>query len=149
MEEIAMEDENAMESFLETGRIAGEQIREMIVQRKIFPCFFGSALRNAGVDTFLQGFDRYTLAPEYPDEFGMKVFKIARDEANNRLTYLKVTGGTLKVKSPLSNADLLCNGFIECSSIGILFKKFAYNASVFENQNTVSKTCSVCIMCDH
>ena len=105
MEEIAMEDETAMESFLETGRIAGEQIREMIVQRKIFPCFFGSALRNAGVDTFLQGFDRYTLAPEYPDEFGMKVFKIARDEANNRLTYLKVTGGTLKVKSPLSNAD--------------------------------------------
>ena len=105
MEEIAMEDENAMESFLETGRIAGEQIREIIVQRKIFPCFFGSALRNAGVDTFLQGFDRYTLAPEYPDEFGMKVFKIARDEANNRLTYLKVTGGTLKVKSPLSNAD--------------------------------------------
>ena len=55
MEEIAMEDETAMESFLETGRIAGEQIREMIVQRKIFPCFFGSALRNAGVDTFLQG----------------------------------------------------------------------------------------------
>ena len=105
MEEIAMEDETAMESFLETGRIAGEQIREMIVQRKIFPCFFGSALRNAGVDTFLQGFDRYTLAPEYPDEFGIKVFKIARDEANNRLTYLKVTGGTLKVKSPLSNAD--------------------------------------------
>ena len=105
MEEIAMEDENAMESFLETGRIAGEQIREMIVQRKIFPCFFGSALRNAGVDTFLQGFDRYTLAPEYPDEFGMKVFKIARDEANNRLTYLKVTGGTLKVKALLSNAD--------------------------------------------
>lgn len=105
MEEIAMEDETAMESFLETGRIAGEQIREMIVQRKIFPCFFGSALRNAGVDTFLQGFDRYTLAPEYPDGFGMKVFKIARDEANNRLTYLKVTGGTLKVKSPLSNAD--------------------------------------------
>ena len=79
MEEIAMEDETAMESFLETGRIAGEQIREMIVQRKIFPCFFGSALRNAGVDTFLQGFDRYTLAPEYPDEFGMKVFKIARE----------------------------------------------------------------------
>ena len=105
MEEIAMEDENAMESFLETGRIAGEQIREMIVQRKIFPCFFGSALRNAGVDTFLQGFDRYTLAPEYPDGFGMKVFKIARDEANNRLTYLKVTGGTLKVKALLSNAD--------------------------------------------
>ena len=105
MEEIAMEDETAMESFLETGRIAGEQIREMIVQRKIFPCFFGSALRNAGVDTFLQGFDRYTLAPEYPDEFGMKVFKIARDEAGSRLTYLKVTGGTLKVKSPLSNAD--------------------------------------------
>jgi ribosomal protection tetracycline resistance protein len=105
MEEIAMEDETAMESFLETGRIAGEQIREMIVQRKIFPCFFGSALRNAGVDTFLQGFDRYTLAPEYPDGFGMKVFKIARDEAGNRLTYLKVTGGTLKVKALLSNAD--------------------------------------------
>ena len=105
MEEIAMEDETAMESFLETGRIAGEQIREMIVQRKIFPCFFGSALRNAGVDTFLQGFDRYTLAPEYPDGFGMKVFKIARDEANNRLTYLKVTGGALKVKALLSNAD--------------------------------------------
>lgn len=105
MEEIAMEDETVMESFLETGRITDEKIKEMIVQRKIFPCFFGSALRNAGVDTFLQGFDTYTLAPEYPDGFGMKVFKIARDEAGSRLTYLKVTGGTLKVKSPLSNAD--------------------------------------------
>ena len=103
MEEIAMEDETAMEAFLETGKLEDEKIREMIIERKIFPCFFGSALRNTGVDAFLQGFDHYTLAPEYPDEFGMKVFKIARDEANNRLTYLKVTGGTLKVKALLSN----------------------------------------------
>ena len=60
MEEIAIEDETAMEAFLETGKLEDEKIREMIIERKIFPCFFGSALRNTGVDAFLQGFDHYT-----------------------------------------------------------------------------------------
>lgn len=106
-EEIAMEDEDAMEDFLESGAVSDEKIRKLIAERKIFPCFFGSALKMIGTEPFLQGFDMYTLPPRYPNEFGMKVFKIARDESGNRLTYLKVTGGSLKVKSVLSNRD--CN----------------------------------------
>lgn len=104
MEEISMEDESAMEEFLETGGIGEDRIRKLIVERKIFPCFFGSALRMDGVDDFLCGFDRYTMEPEYPEQFGAKVFKITRDDAGNRLTHLKVTGGSLKVKASVSNA---------------------------------------------
>ena len=104
-EEIAMTDETVMEQYLANDRIEQEQIRALIAERKIFPCYFGSALKMQGVDTFLQGFDAYTSQPEYPETFGAKVFKIARDDAGNRLTYLKVTGGSLKVKTVLSNQE--------------------------------------------
>ena len=101
-EEIAMEEEDAMEYFLSHGTLEEDKICNLIADRKIFPCFFGSALKMQGVKTFLRGIDRYTLAPDYPDKFGMKVFKIARDDAGNRLTYAKITGGCLKVKSTLA-----------------------------------------------
>ncbi len=101
-EDVAVEDEAVMETYLEEGEIAEETICEMIAERKIFPCYFGSALKMQGIDAFLEGYDRYTLLPEYPEEFGMKAFKIVRDEAGNRLTYVKVTGGSLKVKMPLT-----------------------------------------------
>ena len=100
-EETAMEDEDAMEAFLETGAVSTEKICKMIKERKLFPCYFGSALKMQGVEVFLQGVEKYTIEPQYPEEFGAKVFKISRDEQDNRLTYLKVTGGSLKVKSML------------------------------------------------
>ncbi len=103
MEAAAMCDENLLEEFLESGTIAKENLCRYIRKRKIFPCFFGSALKLTGVEEFLQGFTQYTVVPDYPEEFGAKVFKIARDEKNNRLTYLKVTGGTLSVKQLLTN----------------------------------------------
>lgn len=103
LDEVAMCEENAMEHFLAYGTLAKEQIQKLIAERKVFPCFFGSALKLEGIEDLMDGMATYTLEKEYPKEFGAKVFKIARDEQGKRLTYLKVTGGTLKVK------DLLCN----------------------------------------
>ena len=102
-EEIAVGDEAALEEFLETGIVSGERICQMIAGRKVFPCYFGSALKLTGIETFMQGMDKYMLTPEYPLEFGAKVFKIARDDQGNRLTYLKISGGTLKVKSVIGD----------------------------------------------
>lgn len=100
-EEAAMCSEAALESFLETGEVEKDTIRQMIAERKLFPCYFGSALKSTGVEEFLQGICEFTLQKSYPKEFGAKVFKIARDASGNRLTYLKVTGGGLKVKTLL------------------------------------------------
>ena len=79
-----------------------EDITDLIRNRKIFPCYFGSALKMQGVQEFLEDFEKYTEEPAYPSEFGAKVFKIARDNQGNRLTYMKITGGSLKVKTILS-----------------------------------------------
>ncbi len=103
---VAMTDEAAMEMFLETGMVAEGEIRKLIKKRKIFPCYFGSAKLFEGVEEFLQGFETYTLAPAYPEKFGARIFKISRDEANKRLTHLKVTGGTLKVRQALSGESM-------------------------------------------
>ena len=100
-EEAAMCSEKALEIYLSSKAIDGEIICEMAARREIFPCYFGSALKMDGVEEFLQGFCDYTMHKEYPDEFGAKVFKIARDETGQRLTYLKVTGGSLKVRETL------------------------------------------------
>ena len=104
-ETIAMEDEDLLEEYLETGELYDDQIRNMIFERKIFPCFFGSALKLEGVKEFLQDFEIYTKEREYPQEFGARVFKITRDESGNRLTHLKVTGKDLKVKTVITEND--------------------------------------------
>lgn len=101
IEEVAVCDEDLLETFLESGDVGKEDIQQLIKDRKVFPCFFGSALKNQGVDLFLQGFDSYTRCKSYPETFGARVFKIARDPQGNRLTYLKITGGSLKVKTVL------------------------------------------------
>jgi len=98
-EETAVCSEDALEEFLETGRLKEETVQELFLERQLFPCFFGSALRLEGVKEFLEQMQELIKAPEYPDTFAAKVFKIARDEAGNRLTYLKITGGSLKVKA--------------------------------------------------
>ena len=103
LENIAVCEEDILETYLETGIVEDRDITRLIVQRKIFPCYFGSALKEKGVKDFWNGVQKYTAEPKRPTEFGAKVFKIARDEQGNRLTYMKITGGSLKVKTLLSS----------------------------------------------
>ncbi|MCD8356881.1 MAG: TetM/TetW/TetO/TetS family tetracycline resistance ribosomal protection protein [Clostridia bacterium] len=105
-EEAAMCSEAMMESFLEHGALTLEELQHSIIQREIFPCYFGSALKLEGVEEFLRGMEKYTVDPVYPKEFGAKVYKISRDLQGNRLTWMKITGGGLKVKTVVTNAGL-------------------------------------------
>lgn len=104
-DQLAMCDEIMMEAYLETGSIDNGQIRKAISTRRVFPCFFGSALRLEGVEQLLHGIAQYAEIRCYPDEFGAKVFKITRDEQGNRLTHMKLTGGRLKVRDALTNGN--------------------------------------------
>ncbi|MBQ6815205.1 MAG: TetM/TetW/TetO/TetS family tetracycline resistance ribosomal protection protein [Lachnospiraceae bacterium] len=97
-EDIAVLDENLMERFLESGTIDDKDIAHIIKERKLFPCYFGSALKGIGIEEFLGDFRKYTAAGNYGDEFAARVFKITRDNQGNRLTHMKITGGSLKVK---------------------------------------------------
>ena len=105
MENLAMCDETVLETYLEEGEISEKQIRELIARRKVFPCYFGSALKSQGIQEFLEGLETYMKVPDYPDAFGAKVYKISRDEKGSRLTHMKITGGSLKVKQVLSGED--------------------------------------------
>lgn len=111
---IAMSDEMAMEEFLENGTVDEDIIIRGICERRIFPCYFGSALKNDGVQELLEGIDRYTTTPDYDSDFGARIFKISRDEQNTRLTYMKITGGSLKVRAAIGeekiNAVRIYNG---------------------------------------
>lgn len=100
-ESISMCDEETMESFLTSGSIPVDRIRDLIKERKVFPVFFGSALRMQGIRELLAGIYRFTKVQEYPAEFGARVYKIIRDDQGNRLTCLKVTGGSLKVRDAI------------------------------------------------
>ncbi len=102
-EEAAVCDEAVLEGYLETGTVSEGAMIGMIRQRKLFPCFFGSALKLEGVDELLAGLEQFGPVPELPADFGARVFKITRDSQGARLTYLKVTGGTLRVKDLLTN----------------------------------------------
>ena len=97
-EQTAMCGEQALEQYLECGAVETGLIRTMILERKLYPCFFGSALKLEGVEEFLKGLEEYTETQEYPEEFGAKVYKITRDSQGNRLTHMKITGGCLRVK---------------------------------------------------
>mgnify|MGYP005970395389 FL=1 len=102
-ENVAVCDEQMLEKYYETESIEKADIIRAIKERKLFPCMFGSALKLDGVREFLALLDEYTQMPFYPDEFGAKVFKIAEDNQGNRLTFLKVTGGSLKVREVLKS----------------------------------------------
>lgn len=101
LDSLAMCSESLMEEFLAAGRIEEASIRRAIRERNVFPCFFGSALKLEGVEELIQGISRYAQCSEYGEEFGAKVYKISRDAQGNRLTHLKVTGGSLRVKTLL------------------------------------------------
>ena len=103
-ENIATLDESAMDEYLETGGITLTRLRTMIAERKLFPVYFGSALKLDGVDELMTGLEAYVREPQWPAEFGARVYKISHDAQHNRLTWLKITGGTLKAKALLTNA---------------------------------------------
>ncbi len=100
-ENLAVCEESLLESYLEQGEVKPEEIRRLIAQRKAFPCYFGSALKGDGIEEFLTGLEQWVRCPQYGPEFGAKVFKVSRDGQGNRLTHMKVTGGSLKVKEAL------------------------------------------------
>lgn len=104
-ENIAMTDERLLENFLEEGSIGEKEICKVIAERKVFPCYFGSALKLQGIEEFLHGIETYTSIPKYGKEFGAKVYKISRDAQGNRLTHIKVTGGSLRVKDVVSKDE--------------------------------------------
>ena len=98
---LAMCNEEAMEEYLENGVIQDHTVIRMIRRREVFPCYFGSALKLEGIEALLNGISRYTEESKWTERFGAKVYKISRDSQNNRLTHMKITGGTLKVKDVL------------------------------------------------
>lgn len=104
-EELALCGEELLEEYLETGQIEKSSVAEAVCSRQVYPCYFGSALYAEGVEELLEGLGEYTINKEYLSDFGAKVYKIARDEQENRLTYLKVTGGILKVKDILPDIE--------------------------------------------
>ena len=101
-EALALCGETALEQMLERGAVTDNCIADMVEQRMVYPCFFGSALKMQGVEELLAALGRFTIEPDYPDAFGARIFKISRDAQGARLTWLKVTGGTLRVKAPLT-----------------------------------------------
>ena len=101
-EQVARCDETLLNQFLDSGHIQENALAAAIAKEAVFPCYFGSALKLEGVSEFLDGLERYTQVPDYPQTFRAKVFKISHDEQGTRLTWLKLTGGTLAVKTTLS-----------------------------------------------
>ena len=105
LEELAMTDEKVLDYFMEHESVRKEDICRLIKERRVFPCYFGSALKLEGVQELLYGFERYMEPYTRTEEFGAKVFKISRDDKGERLTFLKVTGGKLVVKMPVNLVD--------------------------------------------
>ncbi|MBR5111714.1 MAG: NYN domain-containing protein [Clostridia bacterium] len=104
-EKIALCDEAALDYYLKEGSVPDSRIRQLIRSRRLFPCYFGSALKNEGVAALLDALAAFDPEKEYPDTFGARVYKIARDSQGARLTFMKITGGELKVRDLLSCKD--------------------------------------------
>ena len=112
-ESAAMCSEEAMDEYIETGSIGTKRMRDMLRRREIFPCCFGSGLRTEGVAEFLDILELYARPGDYSEDFSARVYKIARDAQGNRMTFMKVTGGTLRVRSLMKYADRDGNAFEE------------------------------------
>lgn len=104
-EQIAMADERLLDTYLDSGMVEVEDIIEAILDRKIFPCFWGSALKLSGVQELLDAMNTYMVMPAYNAEFGGRIFKISRDAKGERLTYMKVTGGSLKCREQIEGTE--------------------------------------------
>lgn len=106
LEQLAMCSDALLDSYMENGTISKEELSKAIQNREIFPCWFGSALKQQGIEEFMNGLDCFTQTKNYSDEFGARVFKITRDPQGNRLTHIKITGGTLQAKSIVNNEKI-------------------------------------------
>lgn len=104
-EAVALTDESLLDKHLSGEKITDTDIASVIAERKLFPCFFGSALRMKGIEELIHGLDTYMTARQYPDEFGAKIYKITRDSQGNRLTHLKITGGTLSARMSVTDTE--------------------------------------------
>lgn len=105
LEDVAVTDEDALDEYLESGSLSAETIRRLIVQRKVFPCFAGSALRMEGIEEFLDGVVALVQEKTWPDEFAARVYRVSRGVHGERLAWVKVTGGVLRAKEQLSGFD--------------------------------------------
>ncbi len=105
-ESLAMSDEKVLDYYMENGDVTIQDIKRLVSERKVFPCFFGSALKMQGIDEFMEGFYTYAAPVQYGGSFGAKVYKIARDAQGNRLTYMKITGGSIKVKETIAEEKI-------------------------------------------
>ncbi len=97
-ENIAMLDEKLINDYLESGTVSTDKIKDLLEKRELFPCYFGSALKLTGLERLTEDLDKLTKKKLYPNEFGAKVFKIGHDQNGERITYMKVTGGKLRVR---------------------------------------------------
>ena len=104
-EKLALVSDDLLNEFTETETISSDSIARAVYKRECFPVFFGSALKNQGIESLMDAICQYTLTKEYPDEFGAKIYKISTDEQGNRLTHLKITGGCLKAKQKISETE--------------------------------------------
>lgn len=105
LEDVAATDEDALDEYLGSGSLSAETIRRLIVQRKVFPCFAGSALRMEGIEEFLDGVVALVQEKTWPDEFAARVYRVSRGTHGERLAWVKVTGGVLRAKEQLSGFD--------------------------------------------
>ena len=101
-EDLAVCSDEIMQEYLENGKISDDTVSSAVAARKLYPCYFGSALKLDGVEAFLDGMGRYTICRDFVSEFGAKVYKISEDDRGNRLTHMKITGGRLDVKALIS-----------------------------------------------
>lgn len=102
MESIAMQSQELLDEYMETSKVSDEAITKAILSRNVYPCIFGSALKLSGVDEFLEVINRFTVSKKAPSDFGARIFKISEDDKGQRLAYMKITGGSLAVKTSLS-----------------------------------------------
>lgn len=105
IEDIASQDEGALDQYLSQGKLTAPQIRQLIAQRKVFPVYFGSALKQDGVDLLLTGLQQWTVEPEWPEQFAARVFKVSHDKNGQQLTWMRVTGGQLQAKQALGDDE--------------------------------------------
>ena len=132
IEESAGADERLMQEYFDTGTLADGSLREAIAERRLFPCFFGSALKMTGVREFLTELDRFTDEKRYSERiFGAKVYKIARDPSGKRLTYMKITGAALRAKDTVT---------LHCRDGNTYFEKVeeirVYSGDKYKSQRT-------------
>ena len=132
-ESIAMCDEAVLERYMDSGEVTDADIAQLVKTRRLFPVLFGSGLKLMGVDTLIEALEKYTEEPKYPQVFGARVYKMMRDNQGNRLTCMKITGGTLKIKDTVKYLDRRGDP-VEEKINGIRI----YSGAKFENVEAVS-----------